>query len=205
MEQQAQVAEESTQPLKRARHRYQDGPSTSSAAATDSGPTMPLIIPKDEPTKPPNICPPEVNASQGLVLSPQPSAENGRTDPQLLSKVKGKQPIYSEPLVVHEVCNPCQPNSATSPSHAMKLRDRGKQSICPQTSSGDKSLFPHGSPQATRKKEWKVVRGCVPVPKKKRASNFAFIIPKEEPVTDDMPQLVLPITTIDSGWNFLSG
>ncbi|KAG6416217.1 hypothetical protein SASPL_123642 [Salvia splendens] len=157
LEQQAQAAEESTRPLKRVRLEYQDGQSTSSAAATDSGPTTPLIIPKDEPTEPPNIRPPEVNASQGLVSSSQPSAENGRTDPQLLSKVKGKQPICSEPLVVHEACDPCQPDSATSPSHAMKLRDRGKQSICPQTSSGDKSLFPHGSPQATRK-EWKVVR-----------------------------------------------
>ncbi|XP_047941755.1 uncharacterized protein LOC125188754 isoform X4 [Salvia hispanica] len=196
LEQQAQAAEESTQPLKRARLRYQDGQSTSSAAATDSGPTMPLIIPKDEPTEPPNIRSPEVNASQGLVLSPQPSAENRRrTDPQLLGKVKGKQPAYSESLVVHEVCDPCQPNSATSPSHAMKLRDRGKQSICPQTSSGDKILFPQGSPQATHK-EWKVVRGCVPAPKKKRASNFALIIPKEEPVTDDMPQLVLPVAII---------
>ncbi|XP_041990293.1 probable inactive histone-lysine N-methyltransferase SUVR2 isoform X1 [Salvia splendens] len=198
LEQQAQAAEESTQPLKRARLRYQDGRSTSSAAATDRGPTMPLIIPKDEPTEPPNIRSPEVNASQGLVLTPQPSAENRRrTDPQLLGKVKGKQPAYSESLVVHEACDPCQPNSATSPSHAMKLRDRGKQSICLQTSSGDKSLFPHGSPQATRKKEWKVVRGCVPAPKKKRASNFALIIPKEEPVTDDMPQLVLPDAIID--------
>ncbi|KAL1559635.1 putative inactive histone-lysine N-methyltransferase SUVR2 isoform X1 [Salvia divinorum] len=197
LEQQAQAAEESTRPLKRVRLRNQDGQNTSSAAATDSGPTMSLIIPKDEPTELPNTCPPEVNASQGLVLSPQPSAENERTDPQLLSKVKGKQPIYSESLVVREVCDPCQPDSATSPSQAMKLRDRGKQSICPQTSSGEKSLLPHGSPQATRNKVWKVVRGCVPAPKKKRVSNFLLVIPKEEPVTDDMPQLVLPVAIID--------
>ncbi|XP_057767093.1 probable inactive histone-lysine N-methyltransferase SUVR2 isoform X1 [Salvia miltiorrhiza] len=200
LEERAQAAEELIRPLKRVRHRYQDGQSTSSAAATDSGPTMPLVIPKDEPTEVtelPNSCPPKVNASQGLVASPQPSAENESTDPQLLSKIKGKQPISPESLVAREVCDPCQPNSVTSPSHAMKLRDRGNQSLCPQTSTGEKSSLPHSSPQATSNKQWKIVRGSVPVPKQKRVSSFPLIIPKEEPVTDDVPQFVLPIAVID--------
>ncbi|XP_057781873.1 uncharacterized protein LOC131000113 isoform X2 [Salvia miltiorrhiza] len=158
---------------------------------------MPLVIRKDEPTELPNSCPSEVNASQGLVASPQPSAENESTDPQLLSKIKRKQPIFPESLVAREVCDPWQPNSVTSPSHAAKLRDRGNQLLCPQTSTGEKSSLPHSSPQATCNKQWKIVRGSVPVPKQKRVSNFPLIIPKEGPVTDDMPQSVLPIAVID--------
>ncbi|XP_042048473.1 probable inactive histone-lysine N-methyltransferase SUVR2 isoform X1 [Salvia splendens] len=172
LEEQAQAAEESPQPLKRVRLRYQDDQSTSSAAATDSSPMMPLIIPKDEPT------------------------ENERPDPQLLRKVKGKQPISSESLVAREVCDPCQPNRTTSP-HALKIRDGERQSISPQTAIVEKSSLPHSSPRATCNKEWKVIRGRVPAPKQKRVSSFPLVIPKEEPVTDDMPQLVLPLAVID--------
>lgn len=166
---------------------------------------MLLIRPKDEPTELPNACPPEANASQALVASLQRGAENERNDPQLPSNMKGKQPISPKSLVAREACDPCQPNSVTSPSHAMKLRDRGKQSVCPQTSTGEKSSLPHSSPQATCNKRWKVVRGTVPAPKQKRVSSFPLIIPKEEPVTDDMPVAVLPIAVIDPGWHFLCG
>lgn len=201
MENQAQ--EESVRPLKRLRLRYQDGQSSPSSAAAASVPTMSLIVPKDEPGELPDTCPPEVNASQVLVGSPQPSTEDARTNPQLLRKNKGKQPISPQPLASREVCDPCQPSSVRSP-HALKIRDRGTESVCPQTSSGERSSLPDGSPQPTRQKAWKVVRGNVPAPKQNRAVNYPLIVPKDEPVTDDTP-LPVPLAVIHSGWHFLCG
>lgn len=195
LEEQAEEAEGSIQPLRRLRRGYQDGQS-SSAAATASGPKTPLIAPKDEPTELPDTCLPEVYASQGLVESPQPIDENIRTGPRLHSKNKGEQPITPESLVDHETC---QPSSVRSPSHAMTLRDRGKQSASPQTLTGEKRSLPHSSPQATHNKKLKIVRGTVPAPKKKRASNYPLIIPKDEPVTDDVPEFVLPLAVIHPG------
>lgn len=200
MEEQAEVAEESIQPLKRLRRGYQDGQS-SSAAGTASSPKTPLITPKDEPTELPDTCLAEVYASQGLVESPQPIAENARTGPQLHSKNNGEQPIYLESLVDHETC---QPSSVGSPSHPMKLRDRGKQPVSPQTSTWEKRSLPPSSPQATHNKKWKIVRGTVPAPKKKRVSNYPLIIPKDEPVTDDIPEFVLPLAVIHPGWYSVS-
>lgn len=196
MEEQAEAAEESIQPLKRLRRGYQGGQS-SSAAATASGPKTPLIMPKDEPTDLPNACPLELNASEGLVESPRPIVVNAKTGPELCSRNTGEQSISPKSVVA---CEACTVSSVGSPPHAMKLRDRGKQPVSPQTSAGEKRPLPHSSPQATHNKKLKIVRGTVPAPKKKRVSNYPLIIPKDEPVTDDMPEFVLPIAVIHPGW-----
>lgn len=197
MEEQAEAAEEPIQPLKRLRRGYQGGQS-SSAAATASGPKTPLIMPKDEPTDLPNTCLPELIASEGLVESPQSTVANAKNGPELCSRNTGEQSLSPKSVVAREAC---PVSRVTSPPHAMKLRDRGKQPVSPQTSTGEKRPLPHSSPQATHKK-LKIVRGTVPAPKKKRASNYPFIVPKDEPVTDDMPEFVLPIAVVHPGFYF---
>lgn len=202
MDEQAQATEEPQRPLKRLRLRYQDGQSSSSTAPNTSGPRLLLIRPKDEPSELPETCPPKLNVSQGLVESPQPNSENTRVDPQILGKNKGKQPISPKSLVAREVCNPCQPSGiGRSPPHPMRLRDRGQGSVSPQIPSREKRSVPESAPHAPCLKE-PIEPGTVLSLKQKSIASHPLIIPKEEPVTDDMAHLEVPIAVIHPGMPF---
>ncbi|KAL8490037.1 hypothetical protein ACS0TY_025799 [Phlomoides rotata] len=187
-EERTQATEESPRPLKRLRRKYQDGQSSSPAAPSPSGPRMPLLIPKDEPSELPESCTPPLNASQGAVESHQPITENTRADPQLLRKKKGKQPISPKSLVVHD---PSPPTGGGSSPHKMMLRDRGNGSVPPQIISKGKRCVPESSPNAACPNETTVEADTVH--KRKSIAKQQLLVPKDEPVTDDMPDLAVPL------------
>ncbi|KAI3461832.1 hypothetical protein Pfo_018495 [Paulownia fortunei] len=210
----AQATEEPERPLKRLRLRYRDGQNSSSNAPNSSIPMKLIVRPKEEPNELPETCLPKLNATQGIVESPQPNTENTRVDSQavtcqLLGKNKGKQPISPKSLIAREGCDPCQPSGISrnqqntqlitelrSPSHPMRLRDRGKGSVSPQIPSREKSSVPESSSYAVCLKEPKIEPGLVLSPKQKSIASHALIKPKDEPITDDMPHLEVPIAVI---------
>ncbi|PIN05360.1 Histone-lysine N-methyltransferase [Handroanthus impetiginosus] len=227
LDEEAQAAEEPERPLKRLRRRYRDGQSSSSNAPSNSDPRIPLVRPKEEPNELPETCPPKLNASQAIEESPQATVENARVNSQgvrcqLAGKNKGKQPISPNSLVVLEVCDPCQASGTSrsqqntqsitesrSPSHPMRLRDRGKGTVSPQMPSRRKRSVPENSSLAVCLKEPKVEPGIDQSPQQKSIASHTLIKPKDEPVTDDMPPPVVPIAVVhpdpSNGGDSLSG
>ncbi|GFP82956.1 histone-lysine n-methyltransferase suvr2 [Phtheirospermum japonicum] len=200
VEEEAQVTEEPEQPLKRLRLRYRDGQS-SSKPSSSSLPKTPLVIPKEEHNEIPETHPPKINGSQAIVESPQPIAEI--TSPST-GKNKGKQPVSSKTLVIHENSDPSQPSSVSkspknnqlrtesrSQQHSMRLRDRGTSAASPQKPSGGKRPAPESSSRTVHLKEPKVEPG-IPLSSEKKDTAQALIVPKDEPITDDTPCLEAP-------------
>ncbi|KAL6564509.1 hypothetical protein OROMI_015959 [Orobanche minor] len=188
-EEEAQIAEEPEQPLKRLRLRYRDG-QTSSKPSNSSLLETPLVRPKEEPNEESETHLPKIYGSQGIVESPQPNANTS----QSTGENKGKQPVSSKSLVLHENSDPSQPSSISksqqtnqlrteskSQSHPMRLRDRGTQAVSPQKPSRDKRPAPESSTRTVRLKEPKIEPGI----EKKDTAIRALIVPKDEPVTDD--------------------
>lgn len=207
LEEQTQAAKESRpSSKKRLRVRYQDEPAEP-PEINDSPGLVRSPQPKrssrrlqlrNEPVELP-----EVNEPQGLVRSPQPSAENARRGPHLLSKKQGKQPISPQSLVVNKISDSdlSQPSSIRHP-RAMKLRDRGKKSASPQTSSREERSLPDSSPLACLK-ESKVVRSTVPTPQQKHGAKYPITFLEDESVTDDTPQFMVPLAVDHPGWHSL--
>lgn len=214
MEEEAQANEEPERPLKRLRLKYRDGQS-SSGATHSSVSKMLLVRPKEEPEELPQTCPPMLNVSQGTMESPQPNAENTSVNAQSVpcqsrGKRKGKQPISPSSLIAHEGDESCQPSGIgrnqqnitepRSPSpHAMSLRDRGKRSVSPQILSREKRLVPLSASNPVLHEEPTVAPGVVLPSQEKSIASHSVIIPKDEPVTDDMPLVEVPIAVIYPG------
>ncbi|KAL3647701.1 hypothetical protein CASFOL_008669 [Castilleja foliolosa] len=200
-EEEAHVTEEPEQPLKRLRHRYRDGQS-SSKPSSSSLPKTTLVIPKEEPNEMTETHPQEINGPQAIVESPQPNAANIKSPST--GKNKGKQPVSTNALVIHENSDPSQPSSLSkspknnqlraesrSQPYAMRLRDRGTSIISPQKPSGGKRPAPESSSRTARRKEPKVEPG-IPLSSEKKDTGQALIVPKDEPVTNDTPCLEAP-------------
>ncbi|KAL9142981.1 hypothetical protein ABFS82_14G207200 [Erythranthe guttata] len=176
LEKEAQAHEEPERPLKRLRLKYQDGKSPASDAPhSSSGGKMLLIRPKEEPSELPETSIPKLNASQGTAGTAQPNAEN-----------KGKRPISPSGTGRNQQ----KATEPRSPSHPMRLRDRGKGSVSPKIPSSEKTLVPaSAASNAVCLKEPKVGPGNDLSSKQKSNSSYVLITPKDEPVTDDMPRL----------------
>ncbi|KAK6164425.1 hypothetical protein DH2020_001289 [Rehmannia glutinosa] len=180
------VAEEPEQPLKRLRLRHRDGQTSSNT--TNSGlPKTPLVMPKEEPNEMPETHLPKINGSLGIVESPQPKSENITIKPQdatcqSVGKNKGKQPI-----------------SPKSQPHPMRLRDRGTGVVSPPITSWKKRPAPESSSHPVSLKEPKIEPGIPLSPEKENTASRALIVPKDEPLTDDMPRLEVPGAIIRPG------
>ncbi|KAG8370839.1 hypothetical protein BUALT_Bualt13G0025100 [Buddleja alternifolia] len=185
LEEEAQATEEPERPLKRLRLKYRDAQTSSSNPSNSRVPKMPLVKPKEEPNELPETSPPKRNAPQGIVESPQPNTRNTMVvnSEGVPCKNKGKRPMSPRSLVAHEVNTPLV-NESRSPS-SMRLRDRGKGSLSPQIPSLEKKSVPNSSSRAL----------CIKEPQK-GTSTHALIVPKDEPITDDIPCLQAPLAVV---------
>ncbi|CAA0823936.1 Histone-lysine N-methyltransferase SUVR2 [Striga hermonthica] len=259
-EEETQVPEEPEQPLKRLRLRYRDGQTSSNPS--NSGLAKPLLIePKEESSEIPETHPLKINGSLSKLDPPPPNAENttsqssGRnkgkqpvyskslvlhenSDPSQpsgfsnspqndqsrsgMGRNKGKQPVYSKSLVLHENSDPSQPSGiSNSPqndqsrsdsrqqSHSMRLRERGTKADSPQVLSRGKRPAPESSSRGVRLKEPKIEPDIGLSSGKANTESLALIVPKDEPVTDDMPSLgvrdVIIHTVTSNGGDLSSG
>ncbi|KAL8547895.1 hypothetical protein ACS0TY_007271 [Phlomoides rotata] len=201
LEEEAQATEEPERPLKRSRQRPQDG-QTSSNTSNASMPGTPLVRPKEEPDELSETHLRKLNGPEGIVESPQHNVGKTKTKPQAVSHLapgssKGKQPISSKSLVLHDhdSGNPSQSRSnrsqkstqlSTEYSHTMKLRDRGKGATSLQIPSREKKPVPESSSHAAPRKELKVEQNILPSSKKNKAATRALIKPKDESIIDKM-------------------
>ncbi|KAA8543414.1 hypothetical protein F0562_021091 [Nyssa sinensis] len=135
--------------------------------------------------------------------------ESWSVSPQPLIRNKGKQPVMPKPLTVQERSEPSQ-LSATDRTQScatrrtesdsmpspIRLRDKGKGPLSPQIARREKSSISERPYHALRFKEPKVGPGIVLLPKQKVPDTHNLIKPKDEPITDDMPQFEVPIAVI---------
>ncbi|XP_028094415.1 probable inactive histone-lysine N-methyltransferase SUVR2 isoform X2 [Camellia sinensis] len=194
MDEEARVHEEPERPLKRLRVRYQEGhvsPSVGNSSPRLGGTS--LRQPKVEEAELPETCPQQ--QSQDMTDLSQPNIENVRAgshplSPQTLIRNKGKQAVSPKPLSIQERFEPSQPDSVSPP---IRLKEKGKEPLLPQIAQRDKRAFSERTPHAVHLREPNVDRGIVLLTKQQTHSSHALIKPKDEPVTDDMPQ---PIAVI---------
>lgn len=208
MEEETQASEEPERPLKRLRHRNRDGQTSSSSTSNINVPKTPFVKPKEEPDERPDGHLPMANGLHGTV------------DPvdtcQSLGANKQEQHSSAKSLIVDEKYDPCQLSDIgriqqntslrterRSPCHPMRLRDRGKGSVSPQ--SGEKSAVSGSSSNAACLKDPNNKCGIVlsPLPKKKSKGNHTLIKPKDEPITDDTSCPGFPVAKLHPGIPFL--
>ncbi|CAA2998120.1 probable inactive histone-lysine N-methyltransferase SUVR2 isoform X1 [Olea europaea subsp. europaea] len=211
LEEEALANEETVRPLKRLRLRHQEGQPSSHTTSNASLPVTALIVPKEEKDELPETHLLNQNKSPSTVDSPQANAGNTLqvVASQSLAKNKGKQPVSPKALMVQERCDPSQPSGVdkskqktplrTEPSpasHTMRPRDKGKGTVSPQTPSGGKRSVSERLSDAVRIKEPNVMPDIVVTPKEKTTASQALIKPKDEPITDEMPQLNISAAVI---------
>lgn len=206
VEEEAQASEEPERPLKRLRHRNRDGQTSTSSTSNTNVPETPLVKPKEEPDELPKGHLPKANGSHSTVNS------NLQVDTcQSLGANKQEQHTSAKSLIVNEKYDPrqlsaigrIQQNTSLgtqkSPSHPMRLRDRGRGSVSPQ--SEEKSSVSARSSDAECLKEPNNKRGIVPSssPKQKSNASHTLIEPKDEPITDDKPVTRVHLDTLNEG------
>lgn len=167
--------------MKRLRLRHQEGQASPSFSNSRGGTS--LKWPIGEHT--------ELPETRTVPL--KPNSENTRAESQPisthpLSKNKGKQLDVTERSV-----------SNSSPRN---LRGREKEPPAPQNGPREKKRISESSSNAVVLKEPKVDPGLNLFPKQK-VPDRAFIKPKDEPFTKEMPQLEVPITVIRPGMSYL--
>ncbi|XP_073269217.1 probable inactive histone-lysine N-methyltransferase SUVR2 isoform X2 [Primulina huaijiensis] len=201
LEEETQASEEPERPLKRLRHRNRDGQTSSSSTSNINVPKTPLVKPKEEPDELHKDHFPKANGSHGTV------------DPvdtcQSLGSNKQEQHTSAKSLTVNEKYDPCQlgdigriqqntslGTERRSPSHPMRLRDRGKGSVSLQ--SGGKIAVSGSSSDAGCLKDQINNCGIVlsSLPKQKSNANHALIKPKDEPIADDTPCPGFPVAKV---------
>ncbi|KAF8394235.1 hypothetical protein HHK36_020442 [Tetracentron sinense] len=191
----AQMHDESENPLKRLRLRHREDQVSPSVGISDAvlGETS-LVRSKIE----------EAAKTSELHLGDK------RAKPVPVSsrrhlRVKGKEPVLSQTSPVQERAGASQlclrerrseSNSITPPTH---LRDKGKEPISPQIAPRETRSVSGRSSHVVYFKEPKVEPGTVLLPKRKVPSihdDDSLINPKSEPFTDDLPQFEVPIAMI---------
>ncbi|GFZ20192.1 SET-domain containing protein lysine methyltransferase family protein [Actinidia rufa] len=200
IDEEAQVHEESERPLKRLRLSHQEGNSSPRLGGTS--------LRQPEEAELLETCPRQ--GSQDITQSSLPNTENVRTgslpdSPQPLVRNKGKQPVWPKPLRIQEpsqagATDSTQPfgtrvAESGSVSPLLRLREKGKEPLSQIAPRDKKSIFER-SPHAMPLKEPKLEPGIVHLPKQKMHNSRYLIKPKDEPFTDDMPQVLVPIAAI---------
>lgn len=195
MEEEAEPHEEPERPLKRLRSRHQEdhaSPSFGNCSPRSGGTS--LKQPKPEEDKLPETSP--LQQSQDSTESFQSNVANiGAGSPSLspppLVRNKGKQPVLSKPLLsIPERSEPSQPGAASS----TQLKEKGKEPLSIQPALRDKKSMSERSPLA-------VNPGIVLSPKQGVHNSSTLIKPKDEPLTDELPQIAVPLAAIPPGGN----
>ncbi|XWS47032.1 hypothetical protein CRYUN_Cryun14cG0118500 [Craigia yunnanensis] len=199
IEEEGSVPNELVRPLKRIRLKKQDGLASCSHRNDSSNVAGTFLKrPKvEEDELPPaslqqwslqynvgNISTEFLPASPGPV-SPQP-ASPAPVSPRHGGMNKGKQTVEPRPLAVLERS---EPNSYSSQMHVSYKR---KEPVSPHVASNGKGL--ERVSLALRIKDPAPEPGIIP--KKRVPDIHALIIPKEEPLTDDIPEDEVPIAVI---------
>lgn len=198
-----QLHDEPARPLKRLRLRNQESqvsPSLANSSQTLGGAVMKR--PKLEDAEQPQTL--AERQPQGIAETPEPSVGNIRPELQPVSSPqahlvnKGKQPALPQPLAVQGRSD-LSPTSATKRAESdllhtqQRLRDKGKEPLSPQIAAKEKRSIPVRSfhPNAEP--------GIILSPKRKVHDTPALMKPKDEPFTDDILQLEVPIAVIHPG------
>lgn len=200
--------DEPARPLKRLRLRNQESqvsPSLANSSQTLGGAVMKR--PKLEDAEQPQTL--AERQPQGIAETPEPSVGNIRPELQPVSSPqahlvnKGKQPALPQPLAVQGRSD-LSPTSATKRAESdllhtqQRLRDKGKEPLSPQIAAKEKrsipvrSFHPNAEPGIILSPKWKV------------HDTPALMKPKDEPFTDDILQLEVPIAVIHPGNLLLS-
>lgn len=179
IEEETQIPEEPERPLKRLRLRHQDGSSCTSSNPNSNG--TPLKKPKleidDLPIAIPRSQARAKNATgEPVSVSPQPQTRN-----------KGKQPVIAD--TPPDVANGSGSDSDLRLRH---LKDKGKEAMSPQTRSQGLRSTSERPSHGVRIKE----------PKPKQIA-LPLIKPKDEPLTDDVPPLPVPLPVTRPGTSYL--
>lgn len=181
LEEETPVEEENERPLKRLRLRHQEGQASPSLSNSRAGTS--LKRPIGEHDELPETCTVPLMPNSEITR-----AELRPISPHPVSKNKGKQ----IDVTVRSVSN----------SSPRNLRGREKEPPAPQNDPRKKKRISDGSSNAVVLKEPKVGTGLNLFPKQK-VPDRALIKPKDEPFTEEMPQLELPITMIHPGLSYL--
>ncbi|KZV32966.1 hypothetical protein F511_01477 [Dorcoceras hygrometricum] len=196
LEEETQASEESGRPLKRQRQRNPDGQN--------------FVKPKEEPDELLEGHLPKANGSNHTV---DHNAEKEKLYTQVdacqsLGANKQEQHTSATSLI-NEKQDHCQLSAMSrsqqntsagterrSPSHPMRLRDRGKEPVSPQ--SGKKGSVSGGLPDASCIKKPNNNCGVVLSPSLEQKTNASntLIKPKDEPITDDTPCSGFPVAKV---------
>ncbi|XVE77969.1 hypothetical protein DITRI_Ditri13aG0107000 [Diplodiscus trichospermus] len=192
VEEEGSIPDELVRPLKRIRLRKQEN-QVSSSHRNDSSSTF-LKKPKAEEDElsPASLQQQSLQSNVGNIrtecmpalpgpVSPQP-ASPASISPHHGSRNKGKQIVEPRPLAVL--------GRSERPSQ-MHVSYKGKEPMSPHVSNGK---GPESVSRAFRIKDPAPDPGIIP--KKMLPDTCALIIPKEEPYTDEIPQVEVPIAVI---------
>lgn len=214
MEEQSQVHDESIRPLKRLRLKHQDNQASPSMISPSPNFGVTAL-------KKPKVEVDEAGQAQAdpphqmlVTATQQTDCETLRTGTQSvpeqrITRSRAKQHVTSQSSTVQEDSIPPQAapadescpdvtkqphlNSISSPTC---LRARGKT---PQSAQKEKISISERSSGRANMKETMVEAGNVLPPRQKIPSNLVLMKPKDEPVTDDIPQCEVPIAVILPG------
>lgn len=187
------MQDEPARPLKRLRLRNQDGHASSSLANSSQIPGAAVMRrPKLEDAEVSQACAELLPESKGP--TPEPIVEKIRPE---------AQPVLPQPLGVLGRSD-LSPVSATKRAELdaltqQHLRDKGKEPLLPQVTSKVKRVLPVRSLHPVHFKEPNVDPGIILSAKQKVHDGPVLIRPKDEPFTDDMVHLEVPIAVIHPG------
>lgn len=200
LEGKTQLHDEPARPLKRLRLRNQESqvsPSLANSSQTLGGAVMKR--PKLEDAEQPQTL--AERQPQGIAETPEPSVGNIRPELQPVSSPqahlvnKGKQPALPQPLALQGRSD-LSPTSATKRAESdllhtqQHLRDKGKETLSLQIAAKEKRSIP------VRSFHLNAEPGIILSPKRKVHDTPALMKPKDEPYTDDILQLEVPIAVI---------
>ncbi|XP_074349555.1 putative inactive histone-lysine N-methyltransferase SUVR2 isoform X1 [Apium graveolens] len=212
LEEENQEQDESIRPLKRLRLKHQDH--QASPSTINPSPNLGATGLKKPKVEADEVGKGQADPQSQMQLATGPQKSNCETvktgtqsvPEQRITRSRSKQPVTSQSLTVQGKSVPLQTAPAdesspdvtketqlTSISSPMRARARGKT---PQSAQKENISISGRPSDGAQMKGPLVDVGSVLPPKQKISSNTAFIKPKDEPFTDDLPQCEVPITVI---------
>ena len=206
LEEGTQLHDEPARPLKRLRLRNQENQISASLPNSSV-----MKRPKLEDAELPQTH--AERQPQGMAETSETSLGNIRPElhpvspPQAHNVNKGKQPIL--PLAEQGRSDLSPPSATKRAEHDLlhtqqRFRDKGKVPLSPQIAAKEQRAIPVRSFHPVRFKEPNVEPDIILSPKQKVHDTPALVKPKDEPFTDDMLQLEVPIAVIHPGNLLLS-
>ncbi|XP_047335019.1 probable inactive histone-lysine N-methyltransferase SUVR1 isoform X2 [Impatiens glandulifera] len=179
LEAEASEVDETERPLKRLRLKHQDN--NGSVSINNPSPSTGVTPLKHklpgEGSLPENQSPLTRNKTKALTIHEQSEASQ-----------KGASDISQQLVIRGTGSDPVSPTA--------RYKDKGKAPLIAETVSGDTNSALQKSSQALCLKEPKPEPGTEPSKRKRLNTTRVLITPKDEPITDGMPEVVLPISVI---------